>query len=113
MKGKTFLFFYGEESNFIIFTCDTNLNIQTVLYMLIEPTSDVQNLFSKCLPSMFKRHYLPLIYYVLFYKTSVTNGKAFLVFCDYMNPYVVFVDFEEAIHSAVEQIIAISIYLFI
>jgi len=44
-------------------------------------------------------HYLPLIYCFLPDKTSVIYGKS-LALCDHLNPQVVFVDFEEAIHIA-------------
>lgn len=54
-------------------------------------------------PYITQRTLLPLIYCFLPYKTSVTYRKAFLSLCDYIDPQVVFADFEEAIHSTVQK----------
>jgi len=48
-------------------------------------------------------YYLPFIYCFLPDKISVTYGKAFSALYDHLNPQVVFVDFEEAIHIALRK----------
>lgn len=107
LAGENFLFFNDKASNIVILTCNTNLNILKENRCIY-----VDGTFKYC-PKFFYQmftihvlhngHYLPLIYCFLPDKTSVTYGKAFSALCDHLNPQVVFVDFEEAIHIALRK----------
>jgi hypothetical protein len=107
LTGENFLFYNDTASNIVILTCDTNFNIlknSRCIYV-----DDTFKCCPKCFYQMFTIHvlyngyYLPLIYCFLPDKTSVTYGKAFSTLCDYIDPQVVFADFEEAIHLAIRK----------
>jgi len=107
LTGENFLFHNDTASNIVILTCNTNLNI------LKNSRSIYVDGTFKCCPKFFYQmftihvlnngYYLPLIYCFLPNKTSVTYGKAFSALCDYIDPQVVFADFEEAIHFAIRK----------
>ncbi|KAF0701804.1 MULE domain-containing protein [Aphis craccivora] len=107
LTGENFLFHNDTASNIVILTCNTNLNI------LKNSRSIYVDGTFKCCPKFFYQmftihvlhngYYLPLIYCFLPNKTSVTYGKAFSALCEYIDPQVVFADFEEAIHFAIRK----------
>jgi len=108
LAGENFLFLNDKASNIVIITCSTHLNIlkenRCIYY--------VDSTFKYC-PKFFYQmftihvlhygHYLLLIYCFLPNKTSVTYGKDFLALFDHFNLQVVFVDFEEDIHTALRK----------
>lgn len=114
-RGEDFLLFNDQEENIIIFSCCSNLKYAAeskILYM--------DGTFEYCpkyflqlftIHGYFNGHYIPLIFCLLKDKRDVTYKKCFETvssICSNFNlilrPSEVVLDFEQAIHNAVEDV---------
>lgn len=110
-KGESFLFVNNDRENIVIFSCATNMRIlSSVTRIYLDGT------FNYCtkhfaqfftIHGMSNGHYIPLLFCLLPDKQAETYKKLFHVItneCKFsLNIAEVVIDFEKAIHKAVEE----------
>lgn len=115
-KGESFLFINCPENNIIVFSCESN--IKTLCKM---STLYMDGTFSHCTKHFFQLftihglqngYYMPLLYCLLPNKSTETYKNLFLLLKTnisdryelYFEPCKIFVDFEIAIHKAIDSV---------
>lgn len=115
-RGENFVHVVDRQKHIIIFTCDTNLK-----FVCDSPTIYMDGTFQFCtkffsqlftIHGFRNNHYLPLVFCVLGNKTTEAYKNVFYLIkeaCNskdlLWNPQNVMIDFEKAIHRALEEVL--------
>lgn len=107
-RDENFLYLNDKINNVVAFSCDTNLT-----FLRQVKTIFVDGTFKAC-PKLFYQiftiHavkdnvYIPLVFFLLPDKSTVSYVHAFRSVEEYLSPDTVYADFEKAIHTAVGEV---------
>lgn len=107
-RGENFLFINDRISNIVGFSCETNLNVlRQAKTMYVDGTFESSpKLFQQIfiIHTVIDNIYVPLAFFLLPDKTISSYKNALLHIKNYVQPDIVYVDFEKAIHAALRAV---------